>query len=205
MDWTAKVLPVRVLGKCGGTFDDIVGRRAVGGGLARRRCADQLAPARVINMSLGGTTPCPQAMQDAIDAVLAQGAVIVVAAGQRSAATPQTRRPRIAAASSPSARRRAKAIAQAIRTSASRVDISAPGGDGDVTDWIMSTWNDGKTSPGNPIYATRDRHQLRRPARRGRGVADVRAQREPDARPSADHHHQHGAHFRTGIAVRIRR
>ena len=41
-------------------------------------------PARVINMSLGGFSPCPQALQDAINAALAQGAVITVAAGNEA-------------------------------------------------------------------------------------------------------------------------
>jgi serine protease len=36
-------------------------------------------PARVINMSLGGATSCPQALQDAINVALAQGTVIAVA------------------------------------------------------------------------------------------------------------------------------
>jgi hypothetical protein len=33
-----------------------------------------------------------------------------------------------------------------------RVDLSAPGGDGEVADWILSTGNDGTAGPGNPVY-----------------------------------------------------
>ena len=38
-------------------------------------------PAKVINLSLGGFGPCDQAIQEAVDDALAQGAVVVAAAG----------------------------------------------------------------------------------------------------------------------------
>src|SRR5205823_1295514 len=33
-----------------------------------------------------------------------------------------------------------------------RIAVSAPGGDGDRADWILSTSNDGQGAPGNPDY-----------------------------------------------------
>src|SRR6202162_594105 len=81
VNWNAKILPVRVLGRCGGTFDDIVAGIlwAVGAPVAGAPLNPN--PARVINLSLGGQSSCPQAMQDAINVALAQGVVVAIAAG----------------------------------------------------------------------------------------------------------------------------
>ncbi len=152
MDWNARILPVRVLGTCGGTFDDIVAGLLWAAGLPMAGAPANPAPARVINMSLGGTTSCPQAMQDAINAVLAQGSVIVVAAGNESDDASNTAPANCSGVITVGASTR-----QGDRASYSnfghRVDLSAPGGDGALADWILSTWNDGRTSPGNPTYA----------------------------------------------------
>jgi subtilisin family serine protease len=43
----------------------------VGGRPASLRRACNVTPARVINMSIGGATACPQALQDAVDSALA--------------------------------------------------------------------------------------------------------------------------------------
>lgn len=90
---TVRVLPVRVLGKCGGFTSDIAaGIRWAGGAAdvcrttnAQGVCTEfvpQLAtPAKVINMSLGGSGSCSRTYQDAIDEVVAKGVVVVVSAG----------------------------------------------------------------------------------------------------------------------------
>jgi serine protease len=152
MDWNARILPVRVLGKCGGSFDDIVAGLLWAAGLPVAGAPANPSPARVINMSLGGKTPCPQAMQDAINAVLAQGSVIAVAAGNEFDDATNTAPANCSGVITVGASTR-----QGDRASYSnfghRVDLSAPGGDGALADWILSTWNDGKTSPGNPAYA----------------------------------------------------
>src|SRR5207253_11028783 len=61
IDWNAKILPVRVLGKCGGTFDDIAAGILWAAGLPVFGAPPNAHPAKVINMSLGGFTACPQA------------------------------------------------------------------------------------------------------------------------------------------------
>ena len=72
---------MRVLGACGGTFEDILEGMMWASGVADRRRAANPTPAKVINLSLGGFGACDQSMQEAIDDALAQGAVVVVAAG----------------------------------------------------------------------------------------------------------------------------
>ena len=152
MDWKAKILPVRVLGKCGGSFDDVTAGLLWAAGLPVAGAPPNPSPARVINMSLGGPTPCPQALQDAINAVLAQGAVIAVAAGNGSEDTTNSAPANCGGVITVGASTR-----QGDRASysnfGSRVDLSAPGGDGALADRILSTSNDGKTSPGAPIYS----------------------------------------------------
>jgi serine protease len=146
MNWQAMILPVRVLGKCGGTFDDIVAGVLWAAGLPVTAAPANPSPARVINLSLGGQTSCPQAMQDAINAVLAQGAVVTVAAGNSSEAATG-----FAPANCSGVVTVGASTHQGDRASYSnfgqRVDLSAPGGDGAVADWILSTSNSGITSP----------------------------------------------------------
>jgi hypothetical protein len=106
----------------------------------------------VINMSLGGPTACPQALQEAIDEALTQGAVVTVAAGNQSFDASGSAPANCSGVITVGASTR-----QGDRASYSnfgnRVDISAPGGDGNVSDWILSTSNAGLTSPANPTYA----------------------------------------------------
>jgi subtilisin family serine protease len=152
MDWNAKILPVRVLGKCGGTFDDIIAGLLWAAGIAVPGAPTNPSPARVINMSLGGDTPCPQAMQDAVNAVLAQGAVISVAAGNSTEDATNSAPANCGGVITVGASTR-----QGDRASYSnfgnRVNLSAPGGDGAITDWITSTSNTGLTAPVAPAYA----------------------------------------------------
>ena len=54
IDWAARILPVRVLGKCGGYDSDIVDGIAWAAGLDVPGMPANPTPAQVINMSLGG-------------------------------------------------------------------------------------------------------------------------------------------------------
>ena len=151
LNWAAKVLPMRVLGKCGGSFDDIVDALLWAAGLPVAGAPPNPNPARIINMSLGGITTCPQAMQDAVNAALAQGAVIAVAAGNSAEDARFTAPANCSGVITVGASTREGERAS-YSNFGQRVDLSAPGGDGtDVTGWVLSTGNDSK-GPGNPIY-----------------------------------------------------
>lgn len=78
--WNVRVLPVRVLGKCGGYDSDIIAGMLWAGGLSSNPVANA-NPARVINMSLGSTGACLASYQDAINRLTAAGVVVVVSAG----------------------------------------------------------------------------------------------------------------------------
>ncbi|WP_296249336.1 S8 family serine peptidase [uncultured Stenotrophomonas sp.] len=85
--YKAKVVPVRVLGSCGGLGSDIADGIvwAVGGQVPGLPLNEN--PAEVINMSLGSAVPaaCPAFYQEAVDYAVSKGAIIVAAAGNDSA------------------------------------------------------------------------------------------------------------------------
>ena len=85
VDWSARILPVRVLGRDGGTTSDIVDGMAWAAGLAVPGVPANTTPARVINLSLGGSGECSAAFQDVVNRVRAAGAMVVAAAGNDGA------------------------------------------------------------------------------------------------------------------------
>ncbi|MCD9006526.1 S8 family serine peptidase [Luteimonas sp. XNQY3] len=83
--YNAKVLPVRVLGRCGGYLSDIADAIVwASGGTVPGIPANQ-NPAEIINMSLGGGAPCDTVYQAAINTAVANGSTVVVAAGNSNA------------------------------------------------------------------------------------------------------------------------
>ncbi|WP_295639424.1 S8 family peptidase [uncultured Methylibium sp.] len=81
VSWGARLLPLRVLGKCAGFQSDIVAAMRWAVGITVPGLPANPTPARVLNLSLGGTGSCGLTYQSAVNAVLAQGAVVVVSAG----------------------------------------------------------------------------------------------------------------------------
>ncbi len=75
------VLPVRVLGKCGGYDSDIIDAMRWAAGLTVSGMNTNPNPARVINMSLGSSGSCSAAFQEAIDELVAANVIVVAAAG----------------------------------------------------------------------------------------------------------------------------
>lgn len=75
----AKILPVRVLGKCGGYISEIAEGMRWAAGV--HPTLPNPTPARVLNLSLGALGLCSWTIQDAINAVTAAGAAVVVTAG----------------------------------------------------------------------------------------------------------------------------
>jgi serine protease len=146
----AKVQPVRVLGTCGGTFADIADAIVWAAGGTVSGVPANATPARVINMSLGGTSSCPSTMQSAINTARSLGTVVVVAAGNENSN---------ASTSAPANCTGVIAVAAVGRTGARAsysnfgaiVDLAAPGGDG--SNGIYSTLNAGSTTPGADSYA----------------------------------------------------
>ena len=77
----AQILPVRVLGRCGGYTSDIADAIAWASGAPIAGLPNNANPAEVINLSLGGSGACEAYEQDAIDTAVANGSTVVIAAG----------------------------------------------------------------------------------------------------------------------------
>ena len=78
---TVRILPVRVLGKCGGYDSDIIAGMRWAAGIAIPGVPTNANPARIINLSLGAAGPCNAAYQTAVDQITGAGTLIVAAAG----------------------------------------------------------------------------------------------------------------------------
>jgi serine protease len=81
VNWNASLLPVRVLGRGGGTTFDIAAGINWAAGIAVSGVPANPTPAKVLNLSLGGPGGPSQTYQDAIDAATARGSIVVIAAG----------------------------------------------------------------------------------------------------------------------------
>jgi serine protease len=75
------VLPVRVLGKCGGYDSDIIAAMAWAAGIPVDGVPNNPYPARILNLSLGSVGSCPASYQQVVDQLVSLGVLIVVSAG----------------------------------------------------------------------------------------------------------------------------
>ncbi len=152
----AKVVPVRVLGKCGGYLSDIADAMVWAAGGTVSGVPANPNPAKIINMSLGSPVPasCSRTYTDAITLARNAGAMIVVAAGNESAVAdgyPPANCPgvfTVAAVDRNGAR-------SYYSNYGSVVDIAAPGGAqfyANDPNGILSTLNAGTTTPGSDNY-----------------------------------------------------
>jgi len=85
--WNVMVLPVRVLGRCGGYDSDIIAAMRWAAGVSQNVGVNAVVnlpnpnPARVINMSLGSQGTCTAAYQEVVNELRAAGVTVVAAAG----------------------------------------------------------------------------------------------------------------------------
>jgi serine protease len=83
---STRILPVRVLGKCGGFDSDIIAGMRWAAGLAVPGVPANPNPAQIINLSLAGSGTCSAAYTSAIAEIRAAGALVVAAAGNETGA-----------------------------------------------------------------------------------------------------------------------
>ena len=149
----AKIVPVRVLGKCGGRLSDIADGVAWAAGAEVQGVPRNENPADVINMSLGGRGMCQATYQEAINLATSRGTTVVVAAGNEASN---------AGASQPANCQGVVTVGATDKNGKPShytnygdvVDISAPGGDTRTKGGgILSTVNSGDKSPVGPSYA----------------------------------------------------
>jgi serine protease len=157
-----RVLPVRVLGKCGGYDSDVIAGMywAAGMTVPATYLKDPLPtnpnPAQVINMSLGGIGACTSAYSTAVADITAHGVLIVVSSGNdgEAVASPANCIGALGVAG-------IRHIGTKVGYSnlGSEVGIAAPAGNCvNITPGspclfsLDTTSNDGISAPGNAIY-----------------------------------------------------
>ncbi|MBB6598883.1 S8 family peptidase [Luteimonas sp. MC1825] len=150
----AKVQHVRVLGNAGGTFADINDAIVWASGGTVPGVPVNPTPAHVINLSLGGSTVCPTAMQDAVNIAITNGTTVVAAAGNSSGDV---------AGFSPASCAGVIAVAgtgpnntpYASTNFGPRINVAAPAGSGSTpaTNQVLSTLNTGLEGQAEDSYA----------------------------------------------------
>ena len=152
----ARVLPVRVLGRCGGLTSDIADAIVWASGGTVAGVPANANPAEVINLSLGGSGACPAVYQDAINGAVSRGTTVVVAAGNSSANAANFRPANCPNVISVGATRVNGGITS-YSTWGAPVDLSAPGGGGSVDgnpNGVWQNWYNGLTTPTSGATAT---------------------------------------------------
>ena len=153
LNWTSKIQPIRVLGKCGGYDSDIADaiRWAAGGTVSG--VPANATPARIISLSLGGGGSCSSGMQSAINDARSRGALVVIAAGNSnsnaSSFSPGNCAGVITVASTGRNGKRAY-----YSNYGSTIEIAAPGGNMASDSGIYSTFNSGSQGPSTQSYTS---------------------------------------------------
>jgi serine protease len=164
VNWAGRILPVRVAGKCGAELAEIVDGMRWAAGLEVLNGAGQPLPlnpnpARIINISFGGSDPCNALYQDTIDELRAIGVLVVAAAGNESSAT--VTRPASCTGVLGVAALNRDGFKSTYSNFGAPVAIATVGGDprtlgawgpdlGD--DGLLTLSNDGAQGPDDPIY-----------------------------------------------------
>jgi len=148
--YNAKIVPARVLGRCGGYTSDIADAMVWASGGTVTGVPANANKARVLNLSLGGSGACDTTTQNAINSARSRGAVVVVAAGNSNTNAINASPANCAGVITVAATNRSGGKAS-YSNYGTNVTIAAPGGDNGAG--ILSTLNSGTTTPASDNYA----------------------------------------------------
>lgn len=181
--YKAKVVPVRVLGKCGGYTSDIADGIIWASGGTVSGVPANANPAKVINMSLGGSGACDSTTQAAINSARSRGTVVVIAAGNDNSNANNFNPGNCAGVVNVASTNRNGGRAYYSNYGTS-VDVAAPGGaqnSANDSNGVLSTHNSGTTTPGSDIYTYMQGTSMAAP--HVAGVAALILQKKPAATP----------------------
>lgn len=148
----AQLLPVRVIGHCGGSISDLVDAMRWAGGLSVAGVPDNVTPAKVLNISLTIERPCTAAMQSAVDELTARGVIVVTAVGNEDSDASRFAPANCIGTLTVGATTNTGDRATYSNYGAA-VDLSAPGGNNTRGGGVLSTYDEGRTLPVGSSYA----------------------------------------------------
>lgn len=173
----SKIVPIRVLGACGGYLSDISDAVVwAAGGQVSGVPANQHA-ADVINMSLGGAGQCSATYQRAIDLATIRGSLVVVAAGNENHDASQSQ-PANCGNTVTVGAVDANGARAPYSNYGSTVDVWAPGGNSAAGQGVLSTIDTGRTTPQGAGYGSYQGTSMAAP--HVAGVAALVAAANPD-------------------------
>ncbi|MCF2908315.1 S8 family serine peptidase [Pseudoalteromonas sp. DL2-H2.2] len=181
--YDAKVVPVRVLGKCGGLTSDIADAIVWASGGSVSGVPANANPADVINMSLGGSGACSSTTQNAINKARANGTTIVIAAGNDNDNSANYNPGNCSGIINVASVGRNGGRAY-YSNYGSNIDVAAPGGAQSFAndpEGILSTYNAGSNTPSSDSYAYSQGTSMAAP--HVAGVAALIKQAKPTATP----------------------
>jgi serine protease len=149
--FNAKIVPARVLGKCGGYTSDIADAIVWSSGGTVSGVPANANPAKVLSISLGGSGSCDITTQNAINSARSRGASVIVAAGNSNANAANFSPANCSGVVTVAAVGRNGGKASYSNFGAT-VEVAAPGGSGGANS-VLSTLNAGTTTPGADSYA----------------------------------------------------
>jgi len=149
--FNARIVPARVLGKCGGYTSDIADAIVWTSGGTVSGVPANANPAKVLSISLGGGGACDSTTQNAINSARSRGASVIVAAGNENANAANSTPANCSGVVTVAAVGRNGGKASYSNFGAT-VEVAAPGGSGGANS-VLSTLNAGSTSPGADSYA----------------------------------------------------
>ncbi len=149
--FNAKIVPARVLGKCGGYTSDIADAIVWTSGGVVAGVPNNANPAKVLSISLGGGGTCGSTTQSAINSARSRGASVVVAAGNSNANAANFSPANCTGVVTVAATGRNGGKASYSNFGAT-VEVAAPGGSGGANS-VLSTLNTGTMGPGSDNYA----------------------------------------------------
>lgn len=154
VSWNSRILPVRVIGPCGGALSDIIDGLAWAGGLPVSGIPVNQNPAKVINMSFGSSnTTCPIPLQNLITRLVEKNVVMVASAGNENG---QITDPAVCNGVIRVGATTHDGLKSGFSNYGTNATIYAPGGNSNATEGIQVASNTGTENPSNTFIVSSD-------------------------------------------------